>query len=162
MTAWLTALVQFVHFVPFGDIERRNLLQGTEQYTQKVAQKEVPSISTAAGDETRIGPNFTTSRHWSDQEAPRSTLPPRVKLRANIEGLWLGNGVLDHLAAEGEKSSTRPYDTKCRFDRMVGPRMYHSLGLAPHLIPDTDMNRSASECMLQCRLTNAAAGRGLN
>ncbi|KAI0751977.1 RuvB-like helicase 1 [Irpex lacteus] len=30
-----------------------------------------------------------------------------VQLRANVEGLKLGNGVLDHLAAQGEKSSLR-------------------------------------------------------
>ena len=30
-----------------------------------------------------------------------------VQLRANVEGLKLGSGVLDHLAAEGEKSSLR-------------------------------------------------------
>jgi hypothetical protein len=30
-----------------------------------------------------------------------------VQLRANIEGLRLGNGVLDRLAAEGEKASLR-------------------------------------------------------
>jgi len=73
-----------------------------------------------------------------------------VQLRANVEGLKLGNGVIERLAAEGEKSSLR-YDFQlrhllhCRYSRCSPSSSYALQLLTPASILASLAGRSQIE-----------------